>query len=200
MQEEWKLQLAEQVRKELDQYTPARIKLDTARVNEIVLVTARTLYVIDSSSKSALGTVKLNRIRAGDLALKKGTRIISVFTSLYLSNAAQPGEWLDCIFGRDFVMSNELERDGEVQPCFIVTNIAADVNTPAASHICNAALIRAHTTNAGLVWLDFGAAAVDGACYPLASCDAVAHSMSNTNKINALFKTANDKVTVTYKI
>ena len=200
MQDEWKQQLAEQVEKELDQYTPARIKLDSARDNEIIPVSARSIYVTDSSSKSANAAVKLNRQRAGDLTLKKGIRIISVFNSLYISNDAQPGQWLDCIFGRDFVMSDELERGGEVQPCFILTNATPDENTPAAAHICNAALIRAHTTNAGLVWLDFGVAAVDGACYPLAKSDAVAHSMRNTNKINALFKTANDKVTVTYKI
>jgi len=88
--------------------------------------------------------------------------------------------------------------NGIAQPAIIITNGAADANTVGAAHACKRVLIRAFTTNTGLVWLDFGAAAVENACYPLDTGDAISVPLTNTNLINCLFKVANEKVTVIY--
>ena len=88
--------------------------------------------------------------------------------------------------------------NGTAQPCIIITNAAADANTVGANHACKRVLIRAHTINTGLVWVDFNNAAVALACYPLAAGDSVGVPLTNTNLVNCLFKVANEKVTVVY--
>lgn len=101
---------------------------------------------------------------------------------------------------------NSLTVDGSVtavdngiaQPCIIITNAAADANTVGANHACKRVLVRAHTINTGLVWVDFQTAAVALACYPLAAGDSVSVPLTNTNLVNCLFKVANEKVTVVY--
>lgn len=89
--------------------------------------------------------------------------------------------------------------EGLVRSCEIVTNAAADTNTVCAAHACKSALVRAHITNTDLVWVDFRTAAVEFACYPLDAGDAIAVRIENTDQINALFKVANEKVTVVYQ-
>lgn len=88
--------------------------------------------------------------------------------------------------------------NGIAQPAIIISNVSADANTVGAAHACKRVLIRAFTTNTGLVWLNFGAAAVENACYPLDPGDAISVPLTNTNLINCLFKVANEKVTVVY--
>jgi len=88
--------------------------------------------------------------------------------------------------------------NGIAQPCITITNANADQNTVGANHACKRVLIRAHTINTGLVWVDFNAAAVALACYPLAAGDSVSVPLTNTNLVNCLFKVANEKVTVVY--
>ena len=90
--------------------------------------------------------------------------------------------------------------NGTAQPCIIITNAAADANTVGADHACKRVLIRAHTINTGLVWVDFNNAAVAIACYPLDAGDAVSVPLANTNLVNCLFKVANEKVTVVYQV
>ena len=88
--------------------------------------------------------------------------------------------------------------DGIAQPAIIITNANADADTQGAAHACKAVLVRAHTINTGLVWVDFGAAAVAIACYPLDKGDAISVPLTNTNLVHCLFKVANEKVTVIY--
>jgi len=88
--------------------------------------------------------------------------------------------------------------DGIAQPAIIITNANADADSQGAAHACKAVLVRAHTINTGLVWVDFGAAAVAIACYPLVAGDAISVPLTNTNLIHCLFKVANEKVTVIY--
>ncbi len=200
MLEQWKAQLAEQVKKGLDQYTAVKIPLDTPRENEVIHVAAGSLCVQDSSSRGAKATIRLNRVGAGDLTLEKGVQIDCAFKAIFLTNAGQAGAWLEIVFGREFRIGLSDRHGGQVQPCFIVTNATPNVNTIAEAHVCSAALVRAHPANAGLAWVNFGAAATDGGCYPLEKTDAVAVPAGNTNQINVLFKTGGDKVTVTYKV
>jgi len=88
--------------------------------------------------------------------------------------------------------------NGIAQPCITITNANADQNTVGANHACKRVLIRAHTINVGLVWVDFNNAAVALACYPLSAGDSVGVPLTNTNLVNCLFKVANEKVTVVY--
>jgi len=90
------------------------------------------------------------------------------------------------------------EENGGAQPAIIITNGVADNNTVGANHACNRVLIRAFTTNTGLVWVDFNNAAVENACYPLDTGDAISVPLTNTNLINCLFKVANEDVAVIY--
>lgn len=83
-----------------------------------------------------------------------------------------------------------------VKPSAIITNANADTNTVGANVPCEKALIRSHPGNTGVVWLNFGAVAVEHAGWPLSIGDGLEVALSNTNKINALFKTGNDKITV----
>ena len=88
--------------------------------------------------------------------------------------------------------------NGIAQNCITITNAAADDNVAGANHACKRVLVRAHTINTGLVWVDFGTAAVALGCYPLDKGDSVGVPLTNTNLVNCLFKVANEKVTVVY--
>ena len=89
--------------------------------------------------------------------------------------------------------------EGVAQPAFTITNASADTNTVGADQACKSALIRAFTTNTGLVWCNFDAAATDGGCYPLQAGDAISVNLANTNQINVLFKVGGEKVVVIYQ-
>ncbi len=88
--------------------------------------------------------------------------------------------------------------NGVAQECIIITHANPDTNQAGANHACKRVLIRAHTTNTGLVWVNFGAAAVDGSDYPLDKGDAMSVPVTNTNQVNCLFKVGGEKVTVVY--
>ena len=85
------------------------------------------------------------------------------------------------------------------QSVAIITNGAADTNTIGADHPCTRALIKTFEGNAGLAWVNFKTPAVENACNDLPAGKAVSVPLENTNQINVLFKTANDKVAVTYE-
>ena len=87
---------------------------------------------------------------------------------------------------------------GSVNAAAPLTNAAANTNTVGPDNACKRALIKALTTNTGLVWIDFGAAAVDGACFPLFAGESIAVPLANTNLINALFKIAAEGVALIY--
>jgi len=85
------------------------------------------------------------------------------------------------------------------QPCVILTNATPNADTQCAAHSCRRALVKAHTANAGLVWVNFGAAATDGGCVDLLPDGSISVPATNTNQIHALFKTGGDKLTVVYE-
>ena len=88
--------------------------------------------------------------------------------------------------------------NGVAQECIIITHANPDTNQAGANNSCKRVLIRAHTTNTGLVWVNFGAAAVDGSDYPLDAGDAMSVPVTNTNQVNCLFKVGGEKVTVIF--
>jgi hypothetical protein len=87
---------------------------------------------------------------------------------------------------------------GEAKAANTITHASADTNQAGADHDCVRAMVKAFTTNTGLVWVDFGTAAVDGACLPLDAGESVSVPVTNTNKINCLFKVGGEKVAVVY--
>ena len=87
---------------------------------------------------------------------------------------------------------------GQVKAAAPLTNAAADTNTVGPDNACKRCLIKALTTNTGLVWIDFGAAAVEGDCYPLFAGESVAVPLANTNLLNALFKIAAEGIALLY--
>ncbi|MCJ7546800.1 MAG: hypothetical protein MUP30_08250 [Deltaproteobacteria bacterium] len=88
--------------------------------------------------------------------------------------------------------------DGSAQAACTITNANPDENSVGANHACKAVLVRAHTINTGLVWVNFQAAAADLLCYPLAAGDAICVPLGNVNLVNCLFKVGGEKVTVIY--
>lgn len=87
---------------------------------------------------------------------------------------------------------------GTVQNCITITHASADTNQAGATHTAKRALIKAHPANTGITWVDFGQAAVDGACYPLNKDESVSVPVDDTDEINCLFKVGGEKVTVAY--
>ncbi len=195
---EWESRLAEQVRRSFHNYRVRRIDLGVARYNKKIDLTGEIIIVEKASSLSASATVRLNFDDAGELDLTQGVEIKSIFGKIYLTNDVQTGEWLDVVTGINFEYKKH--TDSEAQPCIILTNVAADANTVAAAHPCNRALIRAHSGNAGTAWINFGADAVADACYDLPAGDVMSVPCSNTNRINGLFTTGGDKVTIVYEV
>ena len=203
----WDARLAEQVKRKFKNYQPQRILLDAALDNKELPIAGDTLIVVNASSINALATVRLNNTSNEAIDLRLGRKINTIFTTLFMSCTAQAGEWLDVLAGIDFDIDftdlllstmNELIDDSEAQPSITVTNATADANTVAAAHPCSSVIIKSLSTNTGLVWVNIGAAAVEGSCYDLSPGSVIGLSMSNTNKINALFKVANEKLTVIY--
>jgi hypothetical protein len=205
----WDARLAEQVKRKFENYRPQRILLNAVIDNKELVIAGDALIVINASSVNALATVRLNGTSNEPINLKLGKKIFTVFTKVFVSCTAQTEEWLDIIFGIDFdiedvdtlisAITGGLAGGGEAQPAFTVTNAVANTNTVAAANICSAAIIKAPTTNTDIVWVNIGAAAAVGSCYDLVPGSVLPLPMSNTNKINALFVVANEKLIVIRK-
>lgn len=197
----WDRRLSDQVALGWDNYTQRRLNLDNARQREQWTQAGEFLYVQGVSSKSASAQVRLNRNTNDPIDLELGTLIKTIFIQIHITHAAQPGEWIDLITGINFEYYKKgLLSDAEAQACLILTNAAPNVNTVAAAHVCNRALLRAHTGNAGTAWIDFGIAAVVNACYELTAGDAISIPLSNTDRINGLFTAGGDRVTIVYEV
>ena len=101
-------------------------------------------------------------------------------------------------------MSNEFNYPssavdiGDVGEAITITHANADTNVAGAANACKRVLVKAFTTNTGLTWVDFGTAAVDGACMPLAAGETVNVPTSNTDQVNCLFKVGGEHVAVIY--
>lgn len=98
----WEQRLKDQVRRGWDNYFHHRIDLSIARNDEIVMLAGEFIIVEGSSSATANASIKLNMDKNDALRLRKGTTIETVFIKSYLTNVAQPDEWLDLIVGINF--------------------------------------------------------------------------------------------------
>lgn len=204
----WNVRLKEQVERSYKNYSIHRIALDDALDNKELPFAGDTIIVYNASSATALATVRLNQSKNDELPLKLGKFIRTVFTKFFVTCSAQAGGYLDCIVGVDFDFGDidlliaafaGLTPSGETaNPCIIITNASANVDTQGAANACKKVLIKAPTTNTGIVWVNFGAAAVDGSCYDLVPGSVVSAPTTNTDQVHALFKVANEKVIVVF--
>jgi hypothetical protein len=205
----WDARLAEQVKRKFENYRPQRILLDNAIDNKELTIAGDTLIVVNASSANALATVRLNNASNEPINLKLGKKISTIFTKFYVSCTAQANDWLDIIIGIDFdiddmdtliaAITGGLSGGSQAQPAIIVTNVSANTNIVATASSCSAAVIKAPTTNTDLVWVNIGAAAVVNNSYDMVPGSVLSLPMSNTNKINALFVVANEKLIVIRK-
>ncbi len=195
----WEQRLADQVKRNYKNYFTLRITLDAAANNQQHIAAGDMIYVKAISSSNAASSIKLNRNTNEEIELKLHSKIKTVFTSFYITNTAQAGEWIDLLIGINFDIENILDRKPAAQPAIVITNALADTNTQGASHSCNEVLLRAAVGNAGMAWVNFGDAAVEDACMPIEAGEVVSVKLANTSDINVLFKSANDKIFVTYE-
>jgi len=196
----WEKRLKDQTLRGWNNYKRFRYELTTARANDYLGLTGEFLFVEAVSSKSALAMVRLNRNTNDPIDLKIGTHIKTIFESLYVTNTAQSGEWIDLVVGINFEYGRQqVGNQAEAQACIILTNAGVG-NVQAAAHICNKVLIRAHTGNAGTIWIDFGTAGVVNSGYELTAGDAISVNCSNTNRIQGWFTNGGDRATIVYEV
>lgn len=99
---EFELQLRNQILKNWKNYNPKRIDLGVARTKQQLDIAGRYVCVEKVSSAAAAVTLILNDKDNGELDLVDGLEIITLFKKVFITNAAQAGEWIDIIFGADF--------------------------------------------------------------------------------------------------
>ena len=197
----WEERLADQVKRHWENYFVRRISLETARVNELLSLAGEYLFVLKASSASATMTVRLNQIRNDPLDLEDGVLVQTIFAQMYLTNAAQPGEWLDVIVGMNFSYEKKESFVSETaQPAVTYTGAAANTNYTPAAQVCNKALIQADLKNAGFVWVNFGAAAVQDAAHVLEAGASITVKIDNLDQINLNFEVAAEQVFITYQV
>lgn len=195
----WDQNLISQKERGFINYSVMTIDLATARTSELVHIPGDIVYVKSVSSNSAAATVRLNLTKNDEVDLRLHTRIETVFTSLFISNEAQAGKWMELVIGINFYIDNLLQAS-EVQPVITITNAVADTNQAGAANPCNTAIIKADVKNTGIAWIDFGNAAVQDACYPLDPGEWIRVDISNTDRINANFEVGGEKVFVAYEV
>lgn len=197
----WEENLAAQKRRGFINYSVVTIDLGTGRANELIHIPGDILYVNSVSSNSASATARFNLTKNDEVSLKYHSKIETVFTSVFISNEIQAGEWMELVLGINFKMSNlNIPSRSDVQPAIIITHAAADNNQAGAAHPCNAAIIKADVENTSIAWIDFGKAAVQDACIPLDPGEWIRVPISNTDRINANFEVGGERVFVAYEV
>ena len=191
--------LKEHATKQWSNVERIRIELDVARNIYLFDIAGEFIAVERTSSTQAAATLRLDRTNRDEINLTRGRIIETLFAKFHISNAAQAGEWIDLVIGRNFRtwLDGSANRNAEAQQVLNVTNVAANTNTACAAGAVQAAHIKADVNNAGIVWVDFGADAVQDSCIPLDPGEWIIMPLSNTSRINANFVIANEILYVT---
>lgn len=198
----WEQRLKNQVIRSWENYQRIRIDLSTARANDFLGVTGEFLYIEKVSSESALAEVRINRNTNDTISLNLATTIKTIFKELYITNAAQPNEWIDLIIGINFeyYKQSNLMSDDEARQVLNLTHVNPNTDVAAASNICNRALIKADVNNTQTAWIDFGVAAVQNSCIPLDPGEWIKVKTSNTDRIHANFEVGGEIVFIVYEV
>ncbi|RKY11458.1 MAG: hypothetical protein DRP65_04145 [Planctomycetota bacterium] len=191
----WPDRLRLQEKRGFENYKIITINLSSARANQWYNFAGDFLYVESVSSPSAAATIKLNRDRLDSLSLRLNTVIKSVFTGFYITNTAQAGESLTLIVGIDFEKyAAAISQQPEPQTVVELTHASANTNVTPASAPARIAIIKAHSRNTDIAWIDFGQAAVQDSCLPLEPGDTITVPISNLDQINANFEVGGEFV------
>jgi hypothetical protein len=198
----WDQRLKDQVLLRWENYVRRRIDLSIARAAQFWALTGEYVYVEKVSSASAKAAISFNRNTNDQLELVQGTEIKTVFEACYITNIAQPGEWIDLLIGINFEYR---KRTGQgrllcAQPAVKLTHANANTNVTPSSQICTQALIKADVQNTGIAWIDFGTAAVQNACLPLDPGDWTVVDLSNLDLVNANFEVGGECVFIVYEL
>ncbi len=197
----WDIRLKEQVDRKFENYKVFEINLATARIDDKLPLAGDFLYVESVSSESATATVKLNKNRNDAITLKHHRKIETVFTELHITNTAQAGETMTIVVGINFKLyDREGRHAAQAQPVVVVTNDTPDDDIQATTNVCDRVLLKASTKNTDTVWVDFGTAAVEDNCIPLEPGDSLTANASNTDRVHALFKVADEILFVIYEV
>lgn len=189
--------LSEQVEKRYEKYKTYRINLSTANLDHQISLAGNFLCIDEVSSGSAQAQIKIDHDRSDPINLQLHTIIKTMFYTLFLSNEAQPGEWIEILVGCDFdLIRREVGKIIESQSCVVITNVAANTNTVGPASVSDIVLFKADVVNVGVVWIDFGIPAVQNACLPMDPGDWSRHHLSNLNQLNVNFEIANERLIV----
>lgn len=190
--------LGDHVNKKWSNYERIRVDLSTARNYHLYDVAGEFIAIERQSSEIAAAEIILDLPNRDVINLGEVHEIQTVFARLYISNAAQSGQWFDLLIGRNFKStSKRIERGGSVQQVLNVTHANPNTNVACAAQTCKAAHIKADVNNTQTAWIDFGVASVQNSALPLDPGEWVIFPMSNTNIINANFEVGGEIVFVT---
>jgi len=107
----WDERLKAQVDRHWDNYVHRRIDLSTARLDEPFLIAGEFIYVEERSSVNAVAKIKIQKVNKESLDLVRGVEIYTVFTQVFITNDALQGEWLDLVFGINFIYKKKIALD-----------------------------------------------------------------------------------------
>ena len=191
--------LADHAKEKWSNYERIHVDLTEGKNYLLYDVAAEFIAVERASSAIATAQIRLDRPNRQQINITRARIIETVFEKFYLSHAAQPGEWIDLVIGRNFRtwQDGQADQAGESQRVLNVTNVAANVSTACFAGAVQAAHIKADVNNTQTAWIDFGVAAVQADCLPLDPGEWVIMPMSNTNRINVNLEVANEIVFVT---
>jgi len=195
----WDKNLKTLVARRFKNYEDFVLDLSVARTLELKNIPGDFLAVIDSSHAAATCDIRFNKIDNDPIAIKADKEIQTVFTGFYISNSAVAGASLTIRVGILYVETNPPRR-ATAKKTLTVTNAAANTDTQCAAHLCDRALIKADNRNTDIVWVDFGAAAVQGSCIPLEPGESIRVDIDNTNEVHCNFVVANEKAFVVYEV
>lgn len=114
---EWDARLRTQLQRSFHNYHVRRIDLSVARENKKLDWTGEIIIVEKASSSSAIAKLRLNYDDADLLTLEENVEIESIFGGVFLTNDAQPDEWLDVIEGINFSYKKKIAELSKILPC-----------------------------------------------------------------------------------
>lgn len=198
----WDQRLKNQCLKGWENYIRKRIDLSIERICEFWGIAGEYLYVEEVSSDSASAQIRLNRNTNDTIDLRADAVIKTIFGEFYITNEAQPGEWIDIIVGINFEYQKRRQPglQSYVRPVVKLTHANPNTNVTPASQIASRAVIKADVANTGIAWIDFGQAAVQNNCLPLDPHESVHVKISNLDQINANFEVGGECVFIVYEV